>query len=119
MSALVESLPELLGGRQPLVAVVSILADKDAAGMLEALLPHCQGLVLTSSHNPRALSPATLHSLSRQLGGPPAEIVPDPVLALARARELAGPQGAVLATGSLYLVADLVTPVAGRRASIL
>jgi dihydrofolate synthase/folylpolyglutamate synthase len=120
MAALVESLPELLGEtRQPLVAVLSILADKDAAGMLGALLPHCQQLVLTSSHNPRALSPATLESLSRQLGGPPTEIVPDPVLALARARELAGPRGAVLATGSLYLVADLVTPAAGRRASIL
>jgi dihydrofolate synthase/folylpolyglutamate synthase len=120
MAALVESLPELVGdARQPLVGVVSILADKDAAGMLGALLPHCQRLVLTSSHNPRALSPATLESLSRQLGGPPTEIVPDPLSALARARALAGPQGAVLATGSLYLVADLVTPAAGRRASIL
>jgi dihydrofolate synthase/folylpolyglutamate synthase len=119
MDALIESLPELVGGRRPLVAVVSILTDKDAAGMLAELVPHCQQLVLTSSHNPRALSPATLESLSRQLGGPPTEIVPDPVSALARARELAGPSGAVLATGSLYLVADLVAPAIGRRASIL
>jgi dihydrofolate synthase/folylpolyglutamate synthase len=120
MTALVESLPELLGGtRRPLVAVLSILADKDAAGMLGALLPHCQRLVLTSSHNPRALSPATLESLSHQLGGPPTEIVPDPRAALRRARELAGPEGAVLATGSLYLVTDLVAPEARRRASVL
>ena len=32
----------------------------------------------------------------------------DPHAALRRARELAGPDGAVLATGSIYLVADLV-----------
>lgn len=120
MSALIESLPELVGERRrPLVAVLSILADKDAAGMLSTLLPHCQALVVTSSHNPRALPPATLQSLSRQLGGPPAEIVPEPEAALARARELAGPEGAVLAAGSLYLVADLVAPFAGRRASML
>lgn len=118
MVALTESLPELVGDRR-LVAVLSILADKDAAGMLSALLPHCRVLVLTSSHNPRALPPATLQSLSRQLGGPPTEIVPDPRSALARARELAGPEGAVLAVGSLYLVADLVAPAAGRRASML
>jgi dihydrofolate synthase/folylpolyglutamate synthase len=119
MSALVESLPELLGDRGPLLAVLSILADKDAAGMLRALLPHCQALVLTSTHNPRALPPATLESLSRQLGGPSAEIVPDPQSAVSRARELAGPDGTVLVAGSLYLVADLVRPAAGRRASTL
>jgi dihydrofolate synthase/folylpolyglutamate synthase len=34
----------------------------------------------------------------------PAESVPDPGAALARARDLAGPEGAVLVTGSLYLV---------------
>ena len=102
-----------------LVAVLSILSDKDAAGMLQALLPACQELVLTSSHNPRALPPATLQSLTRQLGGPPTQIVTDPALAVARARELAGPDGVVLVAGSLYLVADLMRPEAGRRASTL
>jgi dihydrofolate synthase/folylpolyglutamate synthase len=120
MSALIDSLPELLGERaRSLVAVVSILTDKDAAGMLSSLVPHCRSLVLTSSHNPRALPPATLESLSRQLGGPPTEIVPDPLSAMTRARELAGSDGAVLVAGSLYLVADLVAPGAGQRASIL
>jgi len=33
--------------------------------------------------------------------------VPEPAQALARARELAGRDGAVLVTGSLYLLADL------------
>jgi dihydrofolate synthase / folylpolyglutamate synthase len=122
MRALAESLPELVSGRQTVVAVVSILDDKDAAGMLAALWAGEVGinaLVLTSSQNPRALPPPTLQSLARQLAGPPAEIVPDPHRALARARELAGPQGVVIATGSLYLIADLLSSGRRERTSVL
>ncbi len=122
IAALAESLPEIAGARSPVVAVVSILDDKDAAGMLAKLLPAVDALVLTSSQNPRALPPPTLQSLARQLEGPPAEVVRDPRAALERARELAGPSGLVLATGSIYLVADLVAPADGagdRQASML
>ncbi len=119
MAALAESLPEIAAGHDRVVAVVSILDDKDAAGMLATLLPACDGLVLTSSQNPRALPPPTLQSLSGQLHGPPSEIVRDPHAALWRGRELAGPDGLVLATGSIYLVADLLSPANRRRASML
>ena len=129
--ALAASLPEVSEGRRPLVAVVSVLEDKDAAAMLGALLPACDRVVFTRCSNPRALSPATLDSLARKLGGPApgarpaagarhaAETVPDPVAALARARELAGRGGAVVATGSIYLIADLVRRNADARASTL
>jgi dihydrofolate synthase / folylpolyglutamate synthase len=83
------------------------------------LMPACDALVLTSSQNPRALPPPTLQSLARQLGGPGAEIIGDPRRALVHARELAGPGGVVIATGSLYLIADLLATGRGRRASIL
>jgi dihydrofolate synthase/folylpolyglutamate synthase len=106
-------------GDRPLVAVLSVLDDKDAAAMLRALAPHCAALVVTASANPRALSPATLASLAAQLSGPPTEIVPDPRAAVERARELAGPGGAVVATGSIYLVADLLRPAGARRTSAL
>jgi dihydrofolate synthase/folylpolyglutamate synthase len=118
IAALVAALPDAIGDR-PLVAVVSILDDKDAAGMLRPLLARCRRAVFCAAPTPRALPPATLASLSAQLGGPPAEVVPEPRAALARARELAGRAGAVLATGSIYLVADLVSPPGGRRASAL
>ena len=39
--------------------------------------------------------------------------------ALDRAREIAGPEGAVLATGSIYLIADLVREPGAARASTL
>jgi dihydrofolate synthase/folylpolyglutamate synthase len=118
MRALAESLPEIAGGRAA-IAVVSILDDKDAAGMLAMLAPQCSGFVFTHSHNPRALSPATLLSLAHQVHAPGGEIVSDPRQALARARELAGTDGVVVATGSIYLVADLLTTADRRSASIL
>jgi dihydrofolate synthase/folylpolyglutamate synthase len=118
VEALVATLPATVGNR-PLIAVVSILDDKDAAGMLRSLVGKTAGAVFTSSRNPRALPPATLASLADQLGGPPSEIVRDPRAAVVRAQELAGPDGAVLATGSIYLVADLLSDPERRRASAL
>jgi dihydrofolate synthase/folylpolyglutamate synthase len=121
VEALVEALPDAIGDR-PLVAVVSVLDDKDAAGMLRPLLPRSRAIVLTASANPRALPPATLASLAAQLGGvaPEAiEIVGRPHAAVERARALAGPEGAVVATGSIYLVADLLSPGGRRRSSAL
>jgi dihydrofolate synthase / folylpolyglutamate synthase len=120
MAALAEALTEpFAAGRRPVVAVMSILDDKDAAGMLSTLMPKCDSLVLTSSQNPRALPPPTLASLAEQLGGPPSEVIRDPRAALSRARELAGPEGLVVATGSIYLVADLLRPAGAGRASML
>jgi dihydrofolate synthase/folylpolyglutamate synthase len=118
VAALAAALPEIVAGRRLAVAV-SILDDKDAGGMLAELLPACDALVVTSTSNPRALPPATLASLAGQLGGPPAEIVTEPQRALVRARELAGPDGVALATGSIYLVADLLRPAGTARASVL
>jgi dihydrofolate synthase/folylpolyglutamate synthase len=117
--ALAASLDAVLGEHRPRVAVIGVLDDKDAAGMLEALLPHVDRIVFTRSQNPRSLSPATLTTLEEKLGGPPAETVADPRTALERARELAGAEGSVLATGSIYLIADLVRERSDRRASTL
>jgi dihydrofolate synthase/folylpolyglutamate synthase len=117
--ALAASLPDVFGARRPRVAVIGVLEDKDAAGMLGSLLAHFDHAVYTRPVNPRALSPATLATLAEKLGGPPAETVAAPRAALARARELAGPDGAVLATGSIYLIADLVREGSDARASTL
>jgi dihydrofolate synthase/folylpolyglutamate synthase len=109
--ALAAALPSVVGEHRPLVLVVSVLEDKDAAAMLAALAPLADAVVFTRCSNPRALSPGTLAALTAQLpGGPPAhcETVADPEAALARAAAVAGPGGAVVATGSIYLVGDLV-----------
>jgi dihydrofolate synthase/folylpolyglutamate synthase len=119
MNALVESLHPFVRGERPLVAVLSVLDDKDAAAMLAAIIPAAEALVFTRTRNPRALPPATLESLARQLGGPTSELLPEPAQALARARQLAGADGVVLAAGSLYLVADLLRGDRQARVSAL
>jgi dihydrofolate synthase/folylpolyglutamate synthase len=86
--------------------VVSILVDKDAAGMLAALAAVSDTLVATASTNARSLS---AQELADRAGGRFArvEVEPEPERAVARARQLASSDGAVLVTGSLYLLADL------------
>jgi dihydrofolate synthase/folylpolyglutamate synthase len=119
VAALTASLPRFLAGRS-LVAVVSVLDDKDAAPMLASLLELCAGVVFTTSANPRALPAATLAALAGDLpAGVRARVEDDPRRALARARELAGDDGVVLATGSIYLVADLMRPAGAGRGSTL
>jgi dihydrofolate synthase / folylpolyglutamate synthase len=90
------------------VVVASILAEKDVDGMLAALSALGDHLVATSSSNERALAAEDLAARGdrffRQI-----DVVPDPAAAVARARQAAGDKGAVLVTGSLYLLADLVT----------
>ncbi|HEX6461544.1 MAG TPA: cyanophycin synthetase [Thermoleophilaceae bacterium] len=116
--AVADALSEVVEGR-PTVGVIGVLDDKDAAGMLKALLPRLDRVVFTRSTNPRSLSPGTLESLASKLGRPPSETVGDPRAALARAQQLAGEHGAVLATGSIYLIADLVRVGRAARASTL
>jgi dihydrofolate synthase/folylpolyglutamate synthase len=89
--------------------VVSILADKDADAMLRALTAVGSSIVATQSSNPRALPADELASLAAPHFGR-VEAASDPAGALSRARALAGPDGALLVTGSLYLLSDLYNP---------
>ena len=86
--------------------LASILEDKDADGMLAALSAVGDSLVATTSSSPRALPVDVLADLARRHFAH-VESAAAPAEALALARHLAGRSGAVLATGSLYLLADL------------
>ena len=110
----------MFGARRPRVAVIGVLEDKDAAGMLRELLPRVDRAIYTRCANPRSLSPGTLGSLAREARrARPPRRSPTRAPRVARARELAGPDGAVLATGSIYLIADLVRADPDMRASTL
>jgi dihydrofolate synthase / folylpolyglutamate synthase len=117
VAALVASLPDVLGSR-PTALVMGVLEDKDAASMLELLMPVCERAWFTAPKSSRALSPATLQSLARQLGFDQTACEPRPERALAEARgwaqavpgEMDG--RAVLVSGSVYLVGELLGELA-------
>lgn len=88
------------------VVVASILADKDVDSMLAALSALGETFVATTSSNERALPADALAGRAGRFFAR-VEAVPAPDSALELARELAGAEGAVLVTGSLYLLADL------------
>jgi dihydrofolate synthase/folylpolyglutamate synthase len=93
---------------RPLVLLFGVLDDKDPAGMLAAVAPWADALVLTRPSNPRALPAEELAAVAaRVLPGHERHVAGDAHDGLALARRLAGARGTVLATGSLHLVADL------------
>jgi dihydrofolate synthase / folylpolyglutamate synthase len=102
--ALAESLPEVAGGSA--VAVIAVLADKDAAGIVAALAPALDRAVCTQlPAGGRPPTPAPELVAACEAAGLPAEAEPDFAAALARARALAEQAGAgVLVTGSHYVL---------------
>ena len=112
-AALAESVPHIAGG-SPVFAVVSILDDKDAPGILAELAPVLESAIFTD------LPPETLAGAARpgarshdpdellEIAGRlslRAEVAPDPVGAISRARLLARERrGVVLAAGSHFLL---------------
>jgi dihydrofolate synthase/folylpolyglutamate synthase len=101
---LLPRLPSVPSGGWTIVA--SILRDKRPGMMLEALSVLGPTLVATESRNGRALPAAELAALG-SAHFDRVEVEPDPTAARARALALAGTDGALLVTGSLYLLADL------------
>ncbi|MFZ0214394.1 MAG: bifunctional folylpolyglutamate synthase/dihydrofolate synthase, partial [Candidatus Dormiibacterota bacterium] len=103
---LIPDVRELAAGR-PVALVFAVKVDKELPPMLEELRRlEPIGVVMTAaaSAGGRALSPAELVGA----WGPGAEALLPAERAVVRARELAGPDGLVLACGSLYLVGELL-----------
>jgi len=88
------------------VVVCSILRDKRPGMMLEALSVLGPTLVATQSSNERCL-PATELAALASAHFAQVETEPDPHAARGRGIELAGTGGALLVTGSLYLLSEL------------
>ena len=92
--------------RDDYVICAAMLAEKDAGSMLSTLASRGNSFVATQTDNERTLAAEQLAQLAREFFAD-VESVPDATNALDRARERARPDGAVLVTGSLYLLRDL------------
>jgi dihydrofolate synthase / folylpolyglutamate synthase len=88
-----------------ITAVIGILADKDERGIIEALDPVVESFIVTQSDSDRALDAHQLADLVTRIAGPDrVHVEPDPAVALATARGAAGPNDAIVVTGSISLV---------------
>jgi dihydrofolate synthase/folylpolyglutamate synthase len=113
MAATVAALGEEFAFRR-LIAVVALLADKDATGVLELLEPVADAVVVTRNTSPRALPAERLAELAEEVFGPDrVEVQPELPDAIQAAVDLAeaDPDGemsgvGVLITGSVVTVAD-------------
>jgi dihydrofolate synthase / folylpolyglutamate synthase len=114
--ALAEFLQENFPGRR-LVLVYGAMRDKAVDEITGLLFPLAWRVVLTEPRQPRAISAAVLELLAREHAPPGGvEILPSPADALERAMAQATPEDVVVATGSLYLAADLLRHWRVRRA---
>ena len=101
------SLQQMLERRR-LIAVVSVLRDKEALEMMRSLVPACDIIFATQSSSPRALAAEELAAIIAKVGkGPEVFIDPDPRSAMASAYGLATSNQVVLVTGSFTLISDL------------
>jgi len=94
-----------------IVGVVAILADKDAAKMLEILEPVLDDIVVTRTTSPRAISPERLGELATEIYGEGRVTVvgnlPDALDQAAGMADEGGFGGGVLATGSITTAAEI------------
>ena len=110
VEALVRELDGIFGKRRPRVGVLALQDDKPVEAILAALAPALDSLVATTSGHAghaRAVPAGALADAARAAGFPHATAEAEPFIALSRARERAGDGGAVLVTGSLYLLERL------------
>ena len=103
MRALASSLAEEFANHS-WVLVMSAMKDKDLTEMVPSLKGSVKGAIATEIGSSRSLPAADLAGALASALEVPVETIAEPEAAVARARDLAGPEGAVLVTGSLYLV---------------
>jgi len=84
--------------------VLSVSAGKDLGAILAALLPLAGQVTVTRAEPARSLAPEAIAAAVRAATpGASLRVVPNPHLALRAAREAAGGDDLVVATGSVYL----------------
>ena len=110
--ALAGSLRDLFGG-QPLTLVLGLSQDKDAPAILRTLVPLAARVVLTRASNPRAAEPRVLAAALPPTSAP-VQIAETSAEALGVAMG-SSPTPIVCVAGSLFLLGDVLTLLAGER----
>jgi dihydrofolate synthase / folylpolyglutamate synthase len=90
---------------RPLTFVFGAMRDKAIAEIAGILFPLAERVVATQAYNPRAASPQEIVEFAKQTG---TEVVTEDTVktAIERAQALAGSNGVVVITGSIYIVGE-------------
>ena len=96
-------------GAPKTVAVISILGDKDARALLQALNSTAETFVVTQSTSPRAIEVHELEKIAIEIFGENrVRTASTPYRAVELAKELVSENGAIVVTGSITLVGDVL-----------
>jgi dihydrofolate synthase/folylpolyglutamate synthase len=90
---------------RPFTLVFGAMLDKDVRRVAEILFPIAERVIATRPENPRAASPEQIREAAGRISVE-IEDVASVSAALARAKTLAGADGLVVVTGSIYLVGE-------------
>jgi len=97
-----------------LILIIGTSADKDTSGIVAELASMANSVIATRSRHPRATIPETVAGeFARQ--GLRAEVAEDVAQAIAKAQAKAGKRDLICATGSLFLVGEVIENVKGLR----
>jgi dihydrofolate synthase/folylpolyglutamate synthase len=105
-STISSSYPSLESGRD-LIMVFGVMRDKAMQEITEILFPIAENVIVTHANNPRSATPAEIRqAAARVAAGIDIEDAEDVGAALTQARNLAGKNGLILVTGSIYIVGE-------------
>ena len=90
---------------QRLIFVFGAMRDKAIGEMAEILFPLAERIVLTRADNPRSATPGEIREAAHRVVAD-IDDATDVMSALERAKALAGRQGVVVITGSIYIVGE-------------
>jgi dihydrofolate synthase/folylpolyglutamate synthase len=106
--SLAQALVEYFGSPKA-VGVLGVLAEKDAAGVLAKLADSFEKVVVTRSSSPRAIDPGELAEVAEGIFGKSnVSVAPNVKMALELAEQLRSTEGAIVVTGSISLVGDVL-----------
>jgi dihydrofolate synthase/folylpolyglutamate synthase len=94
-------------GDRPLTMVFGVMRDKAVSEIAEILFPIAEHVIVTHAESPRSATPAEIHQAASRVSAEIRE-AKDVAAALAEARRLAGSQGLVVVTGSIYIVGEAI-----------
>ena len=89
-----------------IILVYGAMRDKAVDEIAGQLFPCADSVILTEPRQPRAVSASLLSEMTSHFAKS-LSVIPDPVKALETALHMVGPEDAVFATGSLFLVGEL------------